>query len=77
MRTIRRRRDTWYVEQDGKVINYFYSEDLARDFAGLPPAEEQEKTVGAIVEESILAADADDDGIITKEEISNWFKDEN
>lgn len=33
---------------------------------------EKEKIAGAIVEESILAADTDDDGIITKEEIANW-----
>ena len=33
---------------------------------------EKEKIAGAIVEESILAADTDDDGVITKEEIANW-----
>jgi hypothetical protein len=33
---------------------------------------EKEKIAGAIVEESILDADTDDDGIITKEEIADW-----
>lgn len=36
------------------------------------PAEDKEKIAGAIVEESILEADTDDDGIITKEEIADW-----
>lgn len=34
--------------------------------------EEKEKIAGAIVEESILEADTDDDGVITKEEIADW-----
>ena len=33
---------------------------------------EKEKIAGAIVEESILDADTDDDGVITREEIANW-----
>ena len=37
-----------------------------------PVVEEKEKIAGAIVEESILDADTDDDGVITKEEIADW-----
>lgn len=37
-----------------------------------PVVEEKEKIAGAIVEESILDADTDDDGVITKEEIATW-----
>ena len=34
--------------------------------------EEREKIAGAIVEESILEADTNDDGVLTKEEIADW-----
>jgi len=37
-----------------------------------PVVEEREKIAGAIVEESILEADTNDDGVLTKEEIADW-----
>jgi len=37
------------------------------------PVASEEKIVGAIVEESILDADLDDDGIIEKAELKEWL----
>lgn len=74
MRTVRRKRDTWYVEQDGKVINYFYEEDLAYGFAGIPKPGAEPKLAGAIVEETILEADLDNDGVIEKAELEAWLQ---
>ena len=39
-----------------------------------PVVEEREKIAGAIVEESILEADTNDDGVLTKEEIADWVE---
>ena len=39
-----------------------------------PVVEEKEKIAGAIVEESILEADTNDDGVLTKEEIADWVE---
>lgn len=82
MRTVRRKRNTWYVEEDGKVINYFYEEDLAYELAGIakpeaaskPEPKPEPKLAGAIVEESILKADLDNDGIIEKAELEAWLQ---
>jgi len=74
MRTVRRKRDMWIVEELGKVIGIYNNEKEANEHAGIKV--DEPKITGAIVEESILEADANDDGIITKEEVENWFKDE-
>jgi len=64
----------WIVEEFHTVVEIFNNEADAKACAGIE--DEKPKVTGAIVEESILEADANDDGIITKEEVSNWFKDE-
>jgi hypothetical protein len=74
MRTVRRKRNLWIVEEFHTVVEIFNNEADANACAGLKT--EEPKVTGAIVEESLLAADANDDGILTKEEVSNWFKDE-
>ena len=74
MRTVRRKRNLWIVEEFHTVVEIFNNEADANACAGIK--HEKPKVTGAIVEESILEADANDDGIITKEEVSNWFKDE-
>lgn len=74
MRTVRRKRDTWYVEQDGKVINYFYDEDLAYEFAGISKPGPEPKLAGAIIEEDILEADVDNDGVISIDEVHDWVE---
>ena len=74
MRTVRRKRNMWIVEEFHTVVEIFNNEADAKACAGIK--DEKPKVTGAIVEESILEADANDDGIITKEEVSNWFKDE-
>jgi len=74
MRTVRRKRNTWYVEEAGKVINYFYEEDLAYEFAGISKPGPEPKLAGAIVEETILEADLDNDGVIEKAELEAWLQ---
>jgi len=74
MRTVRRKRNMWIVEEFHTVVKIFDNEADANKCAGI--SVEKPKVTGAIVEEAILEADANDDGIITKEEVSNWFKDE-
>ena len=64
----------WIVEEFHTVVEIFNNEADAKACAGIK--DEKPKVTGAIVEESILEADANDDGILTKEELSNWFKDE-
>ena len=81
MRTVRRKRDMWIVEELGKVVKIFDNEADANACAGIKDEkpkvkDEKSKVTGAIIEESLLAADANDDGILTKEEVSDWFKDE-
>ena len=72
MRTVRQKRDMWIVEEDSKVLGIFYSKDEANAAAGV----EEKKLAGAIVEESILAADLNDDGVIEKAELEEWLEDE-
>jgi hypothetical protein len=74
MRTVRRKRNMWIVEEFHTVVEVFDNEADANACAGIK--DEKPKVTGAIVEESLLAADANDDGILTKEEVENWFKDE-
>jgi hypothetical protein len=74
MRTVRQKRNMWIVEEFHAVVEIFDNEADANACAGITV--EQPKVTGAIVEESILEADANDDGILTKEEVENWFKDE-
>jgi hypothetical protein len=74
MRTVRQKRNMWIVEELGKVIGIYNNEKEANKCAGIEV--DEPKITGAIVEESILEADANDDGIITKEEVENWLKDE-
>lgn len=74
MRTVRRKRNLWIVEEFHTVVEIFNNEADANACAGIK--DEKPKITGAIVEESILEADANDDGILTKKEVSNWFKDE-
>lgn len=74
MRTVRRKRNMWIVEEFHAVVEIFDNEADANKCAGITV--EKPKVTGAIVEESILEADANDDGILTKEEVENWFKDE-
>ena len=74
MRTVRQKRNLWIVEEFHTVVEIFNNEADANACAGIK--DEKPKVTGAIVEESLLAADANDYGILTKEEVSNWFKDE-
>lgn len=80
MRTVRQKRSKWIVEEDGKVINYFYEKSLAYELAGIPmsgdsPEPEPEvKLAGAIVEENILEADLDGDGVIERAELKTWLQ---
>ena len=74
MRTVRQKRNLWIVEEFHTVVEIFDNEADANACAGIKY--EKPKVTGAIVEESILEADANDDGILTKEEVSDWFKDE-
>ena len=47
---------------------------IAPEPAPEPVVEKREKIAGAIVEESILDADTNDDGVLTKEEIADWVE---
>lgn len=69
MRTIRQKRDMWIVEEDGKVVGIYNNEPEAKEAAGI-----QVRLTGAIVEESILDADLDGDGVIEKAELEEWLQ---
>ena len=69
MRTIRQKRDMWIVEEDGKVEGIYKSEQEAKDAAGI-----KVRLTGAVVEESILDADLDGDGVIEKAELKTWLQ---
>lgn len=67
------KRNGMYLIYDGKtIINGFHDESEAKAFVGI----EEPKLVGAIVEESILDADLDGDGVIEKAELEEWLQDE-
>lgn len=69
MRTIRQKRDMWIVEEAGKVVGIYNNEPEAKEAAGI-----QVRLTGAIVEESILDADLDGDGVIEKAELEEWLQ---
>ena len=69
MRTIRQKRDMWIVEEGGKVVGIYNNEQEAKDAAGI-----KVRLAGAVVEESILDADLDGDGIIEKAELKTWLQ---
>ena len=68
MRTVRRKRNMWIVEEFHTVVDIFYNEADANKCAGIEP-----KLAGAIVEEPVLEADLDGDGTIELEEIKKWL----
>jgi hypothetical protein len=59
----------WIVEEDGKVVGIYNNELEAKEAAGI-----QARLAGAIVEESILDADLDGDGVIEKAELKQWLQ---
>ena len=69
MRTVRRKRNMWIVEEFHTVVEIFNNEADANKCAGI----EEPKLAGAIVEEPILEADLDGDGAIELEEIKKWL----
>lgn len=69
MRTIRQKRDMWIVEESGKVVGIYNNEQEAKDAAGI-----KVRLTGAVVEESILDADLDGDGVIEKAELKTWLQ---
>ena len=70
MRTVRRKRNMWIVEEFHTVVEIFDNEADANKCAGLKT---EPKLAGAIVEEPILEADLDGDGTIELEEIKTWL----
>ena len=65
------KRNGMYLIYDGKtIINGFRDESEAKAFVGI----EEPKLAGAIVEESVLAADLNDDGVIEKAELETWLQ---
>jgi len=72
MRTIREKNGMYLVIEGKTIINGFHDESEAKAFVGIV----EEKVVGAIVEESLLEADLDNDGIIEKAEIEAWLQNE-
>ena len=71
MRTVRRKRNMWIVEEFHTVVEIFNNEADANKCAGIKT--EEPKLAGAIVEEPILEADLDGDGTIELEEIQKWL----
>ena len=69
MRTVRQKRNMWIVEEDGKVVGIYNNELEAKEAAGI-----QVRLTGAIVEESILDADLDGDGVIERAELEEWLQ---
>lgn len=70
MRTVRRKRNMWIVEEFHTVVEIFNNEADANKCAGI---KDEPKLAGAIVEEPILEADLDGDGAIELEEIKTWL----
>jgi hypothetical protein len=62
-----------YLILEGKtIINGFHTEGEAKAFVGI----DKPTLAGAIVEETILEADLDGDGVIEKAELKTWLQDE-
>lgn len=70
MRTVRRKRNLWIVEEFHTVVEIFNNEADANACAGITA---EPKLVGAIIEEPLLEADLDGDGAIELEEIKTWL----
>lgn len=62
----------WIVEELGKVVGIYNNEKEANEHAGINV--ETTKLVGAIIEESLLKADLDNDGVIEKAELEAWLQ---
>ena len=68
MRTVRRKRNMWIVEEYHTVVEIFDNEADAKKCAGIAVESKL-----AVVEEPILEADLDGDGTIELEEIKTWL----